>query len=107
MDSLEVTTVTAPLTSPMLNLAVTRLANKACEGLGDLALMVFLGAGSTATEPETNASSLLLIKVACDVCFVPPLLEPPRPSLAKPKKFLQAGSWSSFFAFVSLFSSVL
>ena len=68
MDSLEETTVTAPLTSPMLNLAETRLANKVSGGFEDLALVVFLGGGSGTTEPETNASSLLLIKVACEMC---------------------------------------
>ena len=74
----------------MLNLAETRLANKVCEGFEDLALVDFLGGGSGTTEPATNASSLLLIRVACEVCFVPPLLELPRPFLAKPKMFFQA-----------------
>ena len=58
IDSIEVTTVTAPLTSPMANLAATRLANIVSEGLEDLALVVFLEGGSATSEPESNASSL-------------------------------------------------
>ena len=88
----------------MPNLAETRLASIGCEGFEDLALVVFLRGGSATTEPETNASSLLLIRVACDVCFLPPLLELPRPLLAKSNNFFQAGS--SLFL-LALFSSVL
>ena len=76
----------------MANFAETRLANIGSEGLEDLALVVFLGGGLATTEPETNASSLSLIRVACDVCFVPPLLELPRPHIAKLKTFFQAVS---------------